>query len=162
LEDVAAERSTSSAELSAEEIIQLRRQLTVFYRDVAPNKLQKIDGIVEDFVSRGATRCELQYLDDELRTVYGRDLASVSFPADRTSRHPYTDLEDSEEDPGLLQSSTANRRPWQAVSAALAAPEGEQVAQGDIRYSSGESVSQARGPIRKSVVPPSPPPPPPP
>ena len=76
--------------------------MTVFYRDVAPNKLQKIDGIVEDFVSRGATRCELQYLNDELRTVYGRDLTSVSFPADRTSRDPYTDLEDSEEDPGPL------------------------------------------------------------
>ena len=51
---------------------------------------------------RGATRCELQYLNDELRTVYGRDLTSVSFPADRTSRDPYTDLEDSEEDPGPL------------------------------------------------------------
>lgn len=143
LEDAVAERSISSTEsLSHDEVKRLRRQLAGFYRDIAPHKLQKIDGIVADFVSRGSTRSELQYLNDELRTVYGVDLTSISLPEEQISRIPYTDLEEKEGESPKLQSSTAKNRTWEAVSTALAVPESQQVAQGDILYSSKGMASK--------------------
>ena len=56
----------------------LRRDLGAFYKRVAPEKTGRVPVIVRDFVSRGATREELQHLNDELRQTYGADLSSVA------------------------------------------------------------------------------------
>ena len=171
LEDGERDFAPERPYLTRDEVEHLRHKLARFYRRVAPHKLSKMDSIVADFVGRGATRSELGYLNEELLAVYGLDLDSVSFSPGQSSRSPYTDLEEQDDNGptsrvqsrhtnlkenhdsvpagrAAVERSAAKNSGWQAVSAALASPESNATMQ---RKSSSADLTSPNGPQRKSL-----------
>jgi len=52
----------------------LRQRLMAFYQFVAPEKLSKVDGIIEAFIARGSSPAAMDALNTELANTYGFDL----------------------------------------------------------------------------------------
>jgi len=64
--------------LGSDAIEKLRRDPEAFYLNAAPAKACRVPMLVDEFVSRGATQEELQYLNHDLSQSYGMDLSTLT------------------------------------------------------------------------------------